>query len=292
MSSRDARVDLDADLDGSAEQTPSCIGLILDAIPRDAALECVIQGPIWALAVVRSADGRRVAGMAGVPHGLRDRCCLPARLAPGVRTVKDPEMMETTEAGRTRFDVRFDTGEEPAEPWARLLRSSEGGESAIGLAVCNALLAIEPAPASDMDGVAWLLERAADRSVAVVGHFPFADRVLRTIARDVWVIEREPTGAEYGVAESGDLLGRADIIVITGSAVANHSIDALLDAANPSAPVLVLGPSTPLLPALFGRGIDALGGVRVDAVDDVAAGLLAGRTFRQMDGLRRVTLLR
>lgn len=265
---------------------PGCISTVLDAMPRNAGLERLVQGPTWVVAIARSAEGNRVAGMAGVPHTLRDRCCVPLRLSGSAERRSDTSVDEPT------VDLRFDPDSTPAAEWTDLLRSHDHGEAAVALAVCNALLAIDPAPAADLDGVAWLLDRAAGRSVAVVGHFPFADRRLRSIAREVWIIEREPGAGEFGAGEAGRILGGADIAVITGSAVANHTLDSLLTHVAPDTPVLVLGPSTPLLPSLFDLGISALGGMRIDDPDAVAAGIRAGESFRGMAGLRRVTLLR
>lgn len=189
-------------------------------------------------------------------------------------------------------DLHFDPATESAAAWATLLESADAGEAAIGLAVANALLALDPAPISDLDGVAWLLERAVDRSVAVVGHFPFADRRLRPVAREVWIIEREPGEGEVGGVQAHEVLARAEIVVITGSAVANHTIDELLEAVGRQATVMMLGPSTPLVPSLLDRGFDALSGVSITDPDAVMDGVRAGESFRRMSGLRRVTLTR
>lgn len=273
--------------DVSSSMSTASTRLILNAIPRDAGLERLVQGPTWVVATVNGTGSRRAAGMAGVPHGLRDRCCAPRRLAESATSSPGDADFPDARAA----DLRFDPDRTSVSEWVELLESSDHGEAAVGLAVCNALLALDPAPAADLDGVAWLLDRAAGRSVAVVGHFPFADRRLRSIARDVWILEREPVEGEYGGDDASAILGRADIAVITGSAVANHTLDALLGAVAPGTPVLLLGPSTPLLPALFERGIRALGGMRIEDPDAVAAGIAAGESFRTMAGLRRVTLL-
>ena len=72
----------------------------------------------------------------------------------------------------------------------------------------------------------------------------------------------------------------------------NHTLDHLLTLCAPRALVMVLGPSTPLSPVLFDRGVSILSGAQV--VDEAAAlgTLCQGATFQQMEGVRLVTLAR
>jgi uncharacterized protein (DUF4213/DUF364 family) len=249
---------------------------LLARLPEAESVRRIIQGASWVLAVVRGTCGREAAGMAGIPRGLRGQCCVPGHAAP--------------EAGQP-LEITFDAAE-PATRWARLLLSTDNGEAALGLAVINALLALEPETAAPIDGVDWLLARAAGRNVAVIGGFPFVDRELRRIARDVWVFEREPGARELHEARAPELLPNAEIVVITGSALANHTLDAMLSVTAPHAVRMLLGPSTPLTSALFPFGFDALSGVRVADAEAVAHAVSAGTGFRRMTGLQRVTLLR
>lgn len=282
---------LQADRSHSAAAALDCIRVILDALHGEAGLARILHGPSWILASVRSADGRHASGMAGVPHDMRDCCRVPERLTLSARL---PEVHTSiAKAGDSLpIDVHFDPATEAAGPWAALLESWDAGEAAIGLAVANAMLALDPAPSTALDGVAWLLERAVDRSVAVVGHFPFADRRLRPIARQVWIIERDPGEGEVGGVEAESILAGAEIVVITGSAVANHTIDDLLVCIHSQATVMMLGPSTPLVPRLLEQGFHALSGVRVADEESVAHGVAAGDSFRRMAGLHRVTITR
>jgi len=270
---------------------PAVTTVTLDAIQHDGGLARILKGSSWVLATVRGADGRRASGMAGVPHEMRRPRPIPLGLplsAAAAQPLTDARAAES----RPDTDVHYDPSHEAAIPWAALLESADAGQAAVGLAVANALLALDPAPADTLDGVTWLIERAADRSVAVVGHFPFADRRLRPVARQVWIIEREPGEGEVGGAEAESILARAEIVVITGSAVANHTIDDLMDSIDPKATVMMLGPSTPLVPRLLEMGFDALSGVRVTDEDAVARGVAAGESFRRLTGLSRVTLVR
>jgi len=239
---------------------------------------------------VRTPGGRRVAGMAGIPHNLLGRCCVPERMAGQTGNQVAGDEAARGETGS--IELALDPAGEDAAEWARLLLSRDPGEAAAGLAVTNALLALDPEPAAEMDGVAWLLERARGLDVAVVGHFPFVDRRLRPIARRVWVFEREPGEGEVAENEAESILPEAHIVVLTGGTLANHTLDSLVRLVAPASALLLLGPSTPLTSALFPFGFDALSGVRVDDIDVVASSIAAGESFRRMAGLKRVTLLR
>ena len=50
--------------------------------------------------------------------------------------------------------------------------------------------------------------------------------------------------------------------------------------------VMVLGPSTPLSPALFDHGVDALSGARVVHEAAVLRTVGQGATFQQVEGVR------
>jgi uncharacterized protein (DUF4213/DUF364 family) len=250
----------------------------LSNLRREALVERIVQGPGWIVAIVRGTSDQRAAGMAAIPHEVRGRCCIPGRI---------PD----TAPQETGFQIVPDEHEH-GDRCAQLLLSPDAGAAAVGLAVTNAIIALDPEPAAPVDGVDWLLARAAGRDVAVVGGFPFIDRELRPIARNVWVLEREPRETELPENRAPDILPVADIVVITASALANHSLDRFLRLARPAAVRILLGPSTPLTSSLFAFGFDALSGVRISEIDTVAREVAHGVPFRRMSGLERVTLRR
>jgi hypothetical protein len=138
---------------------------------------------------------------------------------------------------------------------------------------------------------AVLAERGAGKKIAVVGHFPFIP-ALREVASELWVIEQSPSTGEHPAEAAGTLLPRAQVVALTASALINQTMDRLLSLCDPNALVMVLGPSTPLSPAWFERGVELLSGSRVVDEQDVLRTVSQGATFQQVEGVKRVTLER
>jgi uncharacterized protein (DUF4213/DUF364 family) len=82
------------------------------------------------------------------------------------------------------------------------------------------------------------------------------------------------------------------VVAITGSAFINHSLEALLDLCPADAFVVVLGPTTPLSPVLFDHGADVISGTRVVDPELAMRSASEGATFRQIQGIRLLTMER
>ena len=80
------------------------------------------------------------------------------------------------------------------------------------------------------------------------------------------VIELSPQEGEYSAEKSEEVIDQCDYVVITSSAIVNHTIDDLLRFAKDKKVALV-GPGTPLTPALFDHGINVLSGMIVTDPD-------------------------
>ncbi len=229
-------------------------------------VESLHFGANWTFVFVRDPAGLLRAGLAGTPT--RALAAHPT-YRPGANR---PETVEAT----------------------RLLAQARGPERlarTIGLAVLNAMQAPDPTLVQPFDAGDWLATASAGRQVALIGRFPFVDEI-RPVAARLWVFEQRPQKGEHGRAEMPALLPRADILAITASTLANGSLDGILPLAAREAAVLVLGPSTPLAPALWDVGVDMLAGVQVVDAEAVLADVVAGVTFRRMRGVRRVGLWR
>jgi hypothetical protein len=179
----------------------------------------------------------------------------------------------------------------PPVELAELLRSTSPPEAAIGLAAVNALL--DPVAAGAVDGNAreLLCERARGRLLAVVGHFPFTDR-LRAVCRELWVFERAGRMQPGDLEESSmdELLPHAEVVAVTGSAVSNHSVEAIVGRMRRDAFSVMLGPSTPLARCLLELGFDVLCGTVVEDPEAVVRAVSQGAVTDQIPGVRRVCL--
>jgi len=164
-------------------------------------------------------------------------------------------------------------------------------EAAIGMATINSLLEIDEDTCLELNAAELILEKGRGRNIAIVGHFPFIPRI-REHVKKLWVIEKNPREDDFGEEEADNLIPLADVVAITGTAFTNHTIEHLLGLCNKKAYVLILGDTAPLSPVLFDYGLDAVSGTRVvnpqQAIDCVGQ----GANFRQIKGVRRLTMIK
>lgn len=178
-----------------------------------------------------------------------------------------------------------------ARELAEYARSDNPLEACIGVAAINSLLQVDERHAVEINAAEVLIKHGRGRHVAVVGHFPFIPR-LRDATVQLWVIEKYPTEGEYPAAAATDLIPRAEVVALTGSALINHTLDGLLSLCRPGATVIVLGPSTPLSPVLFDHGATIISGARVVDEEMALRTIGQGATFQQVQGARLLTLAR
>jgi uncharacterized protein (DUF4213/DUF364 family) len=176
---------------------------------------------------------------------------------------------------------------------AGLLRSGSVVEAAVGLATVNALLGAPVENAAETNAEAIIGTRGAGRRVAVIGHFPFVDR-LRPRCGELWVFERGPNAREgdLGATDMGRLLPTADVVAITGTTLINHTLGGILALVREDALTLMLGPSTPMTPAMFGHGLDMLCGTVVTDPEGALRAAGQGAVTYQIRGVRRLVIAR
>lgn len=174
-----------------------------------------------------------------------------------------------------------------------LLRSESPQEAAVGLAAANALLAPAARGLVEGNAVELLCERAAGRLLAVVGHFPFTDR-LRGVCREVWVFEqterRRP--GDLDASSMAELLPHAEVVAVTATTILNRTLEGIVSAIRPGAFSIMLGPSTPMVQGLLDAGFDALCGSVVDDWETVLRAVSQGAVTGQIGGVRRVCRFR
>lgn len=162
-------------------------------------------------------------------------------------------------------------------------------EASIGVAAINSLIDYDEKQAVEVNAVEVLIENGRGRNVALIGHFPFIPQLRKSVGQ-LWIIEQQPTEGEYPAEAASEWLPRAEVIAITSSTLINHTIDGLLALCPSRALVIMLGPSTPLSPIMFDHGVNILAGTKVLDESAVLRSVGQGATFRQVEGVRLLTI--
>ncbi len=162
-------------------------------------------------------------------------------------------------------------------------------EAALGMATINSLIQPDLSRAREINALDVIASRGAGRKVALVGHFPFVDR-LRPLVGELWVLELQPRPGDFPADAAPDLLPRADVIAITGSTFINHTIESLLKLCPSTALTILVGPSAPLSPVLFDYGVDIISGSVVTDEHSALITIAQGAILSQVQGVKRITL--
>ena len=192
---------------------------------------------------------------------------------------------DVREAGELeQLDARALTG---------LIASPSPVERSIGLAAINALLPRQPQQWRDINAEEVIARAGAGKTVVIVGHFPFTRRLRERVGKLV-VLELEPRGDDLPAEQAPVWIPRADVLAITSVTILNHTLIDLLTLRRNDALTLMLGPSTPLHPLMYGLGVDILSGSIVTNIQSVEQELCQGAGFRQIQpaGVRLVTMER
>ena len=240
------------------------IELLLAELKNDAPVRQVLVGAYWT-AVVLDTDPPR-CGLASTLHG-ENHDAGPSVRRPG-------HLCEYS-----------------AQELARWLHGPRILEASIGMGAVNALLDVNETRCTELNAEELILERGTGRRVAIIGHFPFIERV-RGAARECWVLELRPRPGELAADQARQVLPQADVVAMTGTSLLNHTFDGLMALCRPEAFVVLLGASAPLLPVLFDRGVDAISGTKVVDVPAVLRAVGEGANFRQIPGKRLLTMMR
>ena len=230
------------------------IEVLLESLQADAPVRQVLVGTFWT-AVVLDTDP--------------PRCGLASTLRP----VTHPGGPPVVHAGHLL--------ERSGRELAGWLRSSSTLEASIGVAAFNALLEVDEAACTEVNAEKVILERGTGQRVAIVGHFPFTERVRRAAA-ECWVVELHPHPGDLPAEMAAEVLPQADVVALTGTSLINHTFDDLIHLCRPDAFVLLLGGSAPLSPVLFKTGVDAVSGTLVTDPERVLRSVGQGATFRQI----------
>ncbi|MCW4017199.1 MAG: DUF364 domain-containing protein [Candidatus Bathyarchaeota archaeon] len=164
----------------------------------------------------------------------------------------------------------------PACKVAEKAKSWDVNESILGLATLNALsqIAIEKNP----DNYTFFNGDALDHikltkedTVALVGCIKPFIKPIQEKVKKLYVLERTVSRREEGILPDtacDQILPTADVVLITGTAIANGTIDHLLNSSTKAKEIAIIGPSAGILPeVLFEHGATIIGGVKIIDTD-------------------------
>lgn len=182
--------------------------------------------------------------------------------------------------------------EQPALDLAgRILKDHHPLMRSVAAATINSLLPLPVQNATSRDAETLLAELGAGKRVAVVGHFPFSQRLKNNVGH-LDVLEQNPREGDLPADAAAHILPECDVIAVTAMTLLNDTFEQLQDHFPADASVMMLGPSTPLSPTLFNYDLDYLAGSIVQDIDAVVAGVTQSASFRQLHrlGIRKVIM--
>lgn len=164
---------------------------------------------------------------------------------------------------------------------AALSESPSYTEVAIGMATINALLPRNPDQWVELNAEDYLIQHGQGKNVALVGHFPFIERLQEHVNR-LWVLELNPRPGDLPAQAAPEIIPQADIVAITGTVLINNTFDGLISLRRPDSKVILLGPSTPLSPILFDFGVSVIAGAIVTDPQAALLGISQGISLHQL----------
>jgi len=163
-------------------------------------------------------------------------------------------------------------------------------EASIGMATINSLIDIDESKCIEKNAFEIILEKGLGKNVAIVGHFPWIPK-LKGKTKNLWVLEQRLREGDLPAKEADRILPQCDVVGITGTSFINHTLEGLLNLCR-EAYVLLIGPTSPLSPILFDYGIDAICGSKVVDPDQLIRSISEGATFKEVTGVRLLTLMK
>ncbi len=163
--------------------------------------------------------------------------------------------------------------------------------SGVGLASITSLYDYEKYDFIKVKAQDILVEKGRGKEVAVIGHFPFVDRIRKEFKK-LWVIELKPRDGDVDTTTGFEVLPGCDVVAITATTIINKTLAGILSACKPGSFRILLGPSTPMNPVLFEFGLTMLAGSMVKDREKVFCGISRGEAFRGLQGIDTVCLKR
>lgn len=164
-------------------------------------------------------------------------------------------------------------------------------EAAVGMATINSYLPVDISKYSEINAFEILAEQGAEKRVAIIGNFPFIDRLRKSVPQ-LSVFDRAVRDGVLPQEQMPTVLPEAEVVAITGTSLINRTFEDIMAHVDDAAFTIMLGPTTPLSPLLFNYGIDVLCGSIVADAALVENCICQAVPFRFMKGVKHVALLK
>lgn len=159
----------------------------------------------------------------------------------------------------------------PVKELAEYIKSWNDLEACVGLAAINSVYnTVESVERLTRKSLAQQPQENAFRTfrdeikgkkVAVIGHFPDLDQLNEWCRLSI--LERNPQPGDFPDPACEYILPEQDYVFITSTTLTNKTLPRLLELSK-QATIVMVGPSTPLHPALFNNGASILAGSVVE----------------------------
>ncbi|HRY38793.1 MAG TPA: DUF364 domain-containing protein, partial [Smithellaceae bacterium] len=142
-------------------------------------------------------------------------------------------------------------GSPAAETLKYLVDAKDALRRAIGVATANALVLLEKGKTEDREATTYLNLQPGEK-VAMVGLFaPLVERI-RSTGATLTVVEKNPERLEVLSAEEKQkALKNCDVAIITATTLLNNTFEETIGLLGRPRSVVLMGPSTPLVPEIF-----------------------------------------
>ncbi len=162
-------------------------------------------------------------------------------------------------------------------------------KASIGMAAINAWMSVYDRPYKKLKAQNLIYEKGKDKTVGVVGHFPFLENMEGV--GELFIFEKSPSDGDLKENDIKNYMPEADVAVITGTSLINHTFWEIMQYVRNDAYKIVMGPSTPLSPALFEYGIDAVCGTLVKDYELLKRHIMEAVPVKHLKGKEFVTWL-
>ncbi len=138
-------------------------------------------------------------------------------------------------------------------------------EKAVGAAAINAQL--RPTCYQRIEVFSHILAIAENyHRISVVGYFPFVGTLQNNVgSENLFVFDLRDIDGCLPVDQQEDIIPSCDLVVISGSAFANGTLEHLLELSQGY--TMVIGPTTPISEVLFDYGVDIIAGIMTTRED-------------------------